>query len=127
MVIPSLAKGGYSVRKSVNVGRRLGDGKHVVDVIASDSAGRVLLVSLKWQQTSGTTEQKVPFEIMSLADAIRSSAGRYHKAYLVLGGPGWKLRDFFVADGVGPFMKNVETVVVMRLEEFIGKANKGQL
>jgi hypothetical protein len=41
-------------------------------------------VSLKWQQVGGTAEQKVPFEVMCLADAVRAG-----HAYLVLGGDGW--------------------------------------
>jgi len=51
---------------------------------------------LKWQQGSGTAEQKVPFEAMCLAEAVLTSQDRYHKAYLMLGSGGWKLRDFFV-------------------------------
>ena len=41
-----------------------------------------ILISVKWQQVSGTAEQKVPFEIIGLADAVLT--GEYAKAYLVL-------------------------------------------
>ena len=47
-----------------------------------------ILVSLKWQQTGGTAEQKVPFEVMCLADAV--TAGHAVRAFLALGGDGWK-------------------------------------
>ncbi len=57
MVIPALEGGGYSVQKRVGVGARLGGGKHIVDVLA-EKDGRRLIVSLKWQQVSGTAEQK---------------------------------------------------------------------
>jgi hypothetical protein len=50
---------------------------------------------LKWQQTSGTAEQKVPFEVMCLADAVQSNLA--DAAYLVLGGDGWTLRDYYVS------------------------------
>ena len=40
---------------------------------------------MKWQETSGTAEQKVPFEVMCLADAVRETGAT--TAYLVLGGP----------------------------------------
>jgi hypothetical protein len=66
--------------------RRLRGGRrHFVDVIA-ERDGKRFLVSLKWQQVSGTAEQKVPFEVISLADAVNKNG--FTKAYLVLGGEG---------------------------------------
>ncbi len=66
--------------------------RHFVDVIA-EKDGKRFLVSLKWQQLSGTAEQKVPFEVISLADAVTKDG--FTKAYLVLGGEGWTLRAFY--------------------------------
>jgi hypothetical protein len=63
--------------------------RHFVDVIA-EKDGKRFLVSLKRQQVSGTTEQKVPFEVISLADAVTKDG--FTKAYLVLGGEGWTSR-----------------------------------
>jgi hypothetical protein len=77
MVLPALRRGGYTYQAQVNVGTRFGGGRHFVDVLATDSEGRRFLVSLKWQQVSGTAEQKVPFEAISLAEAVRISEGRY--------------------------------------------------
>ena len=65
-----------------------------MDAIA-EKGGDAILVSLKWQQTGGTAEQKVPFEVMCLADAVR--AGHGQAAYLVLGGDGWTLRDYYTS------------------------------
>src|SRR5438445_11787418 len=100
MVLPALRKGRYQVRKQVNIGIRPGGGKHVVDVIAADADGKVFLISLKWQQVSGTAEQKVPFEVICLADALAARAESYQGAYLVLGGAGWKLREFYMSGGL---------------------------
>ena len=99
----------------------------MVDVVASDDQGRNWLVSLKWQQVGGTAEQKVPFEAISLAKAISESEGTYEKAYIVLGGPGWKLRDFYVGGGLHQYLHYGDLVDIMSLEPFIAKANKGQL
>jgi hypothetical protein len=44
-----------------------------VDLVA-EKAGEECLISMKWQQTSGTAEQKVPFEILCLAETIRGDA-----------------------------------------------------
>ena len=127
MVLPSLEQGGYTYRTQVNIGTRIGGGRHRVDVVASDDRGRNWLVSLKWQQVGGTAEQKVPFEAISLAKAISESEGTYEKAYIVLGGPGWKLRDFYVDGGLHEYLHYGNLVDIMSLEPFIAKANSGQL
>lgn len=124
MVLPALRRGGYTYKTQVNVGKRLGGGRHVVDALA-EKAGRRFLVSLKWQQTSGTTEQKVPFEVMCLAEAVR--AGGYARAYLVLGGEGWRLRDFYIRGGLRQHLVNVESVEIVTLEHFVAAANRGKL
>ncbi len=80
---------------------------------------------MKWQQVSGTAEQKVPFEVISLAEAVLS--GEYTTAYLVLGGEGWKLRDFYVSRGLNKHLVYAEKVTIMTLEHFIARANSGSL
>ena len=83
MILPALSQGGYTYETQVNIGQRLGGGRHMIDVLAERDGLRIL-VSLKWQQVGGTAEQKVPFEVLSLIDAVES--GPYDGAYLVLGG-----------------------------------------
>ena len=77
MILPALERGHYTYQTQVRAGTRCGGGTHKVDALAGKD-GQQVLVSLKWQQTSGTAEQKVPFEIMCLADAVR--AGHAHRA-----------------------------------------------
>jgi len=127
MVIPSLVHGGYSYETQVNIGSRLGGGRHMVDVLAEDSAGNKIIISLKWQQVSGTAEQKVPFEAMCLAEAVLDADNDYNKAYLVLGGAGWKLRDFYTGGGLDRHLCYSDLVEIVTLEEFIAKANQEQL
>ena len=124
MILPALDAGGYTYEKQVQLGKRLGIGRHMVDAIAMKD-GRKILISLKWQQVSGTAEQKVPFEIICLLEALRS--GEHDKAYLVLGGEGWTLRNFYTSGGLKPFLVNSEQVDVVTLEGFVGKANQGKL
>jgi hypothetical protein len=95
-----------------------------VDLLVTRDDATVL-VSVKWQEASGTAEQKVPFEVMCLADALK--AGTYAKAYLVLGGPGWTLRDWFVSGALKGRMVGVENVDVVTLETFVARANQGRL
>ena len=124
MVLPALDRGGYRHRAQVSIGDRLGCGKHVVDAIA-EKDGQQILVSVKWQQVAGTAEQKVPFELICLLDALEN--GPYTKAYLVLGGEGWKLRQFYVSGGLKRFLTNSERVEIITLEGFVAKANQGRL
>lgn len=82
MVLPALDQGGYASKVQVHLGQRLGLGKHMVDAVA-EKDGRKILLSVKWQQVSGTAEQKVPFEIICLIEAMEADAS-YEKAYVVL-------------------------------------------
>jgi len=124
MVLPALTRGGYACRTQVAIGQRPGGGRHVVDAIA-EKDGRMWLVSMKWQQTSGTAEQKVPFEVISLAETVISD--KYQGAYLVLGGPGWTLRDFYTGGGLEKHLVHADKVKILTLEVFVAKANHGNL
>ena len=124
MILPALIRGGYEVQKQVLVHERPGGRKHKVDAIASKD-GQRFLISLKWQQVSGTAEQKVPFEIICLG--IAAKADSYAKAYLVLGGEGWTLRDYYVSGGLVDHLRNCAAVTVLTFEGFIGLANTGRL
>jgi len=124
MVLPALEHGGYTCQIQVNIGRRLGIGHHFVDVIA-EKDGRKVLISMKWQQVSGTAEQKVPFEIICLLEALE--AGQYAKAYLVLGGEGWTLRDFYVGEGLKKYLSYADRIEIVTLESFVARSNAGKL
>ena len=124
MVLPALRRGGYRCQTQVCIGKRLGGGRHVVDAVA-ERDGFKWLISMKWQQVSGTAEQKVPFEVICLADAVLS--GLYERAYLVLGGPGWSLREFYVGDGLRKYLASTDKISVVSLEDFVATANQGKL
>lgn len=124
MVLPALTRGGYVATSQVLVGTRCGGGVHKVDAVAT-RGDDAFLISLKWQQTSGTAEQKVPFEVMCLADAVRAGHGR--RAYLVLGGDGWKLRDYYTSGAMSAHLVHSGLVQVVTLEAFIRIANNSQL
>ena len=127
MVLPALRRGGYEYQTQVAIGERLGGGKHVVDLVAWSDDSTKFLISLKWQQVSGTAEQKVPFEVMCLAEAVLVSDGKYDKAYLVLGGPGWSRREFFISDDLKRHLRHADLVSVTTLEFFVALANVSKL
>ena len=125
-VLPALEYGGYSVSKQAVIGTRPGGRRHTVDAVATSDDGKSHLVSLKWQQVSGTAEQKVPFEVICLIDRLRAD-DRYSSAYLVLGGPGWTLRDFYVSGELAQYIPDSDLVTVCTLEDFLALANQGAL
>ena len=127
MVLPALLRGGYRCERQVRVGTRPGGGRHVVDIVAQAPDGGRVLVSLKWQQTAGTAEQKVPFEVICLAEAIRARPGEFRRAYLVLGGAGWKLRGFFTGGGLDAHLVHADLVKILDLEQFVAASNRGTL
>lgn len=127
MVLPALRRGSYVYKTQVDIGSRVGGGRHLIDVLANHPGGQGILISLKWQQVSGTAEQKVPFEAICLADAIITGGALFQTAYLVLGGPGWKLRDFYVGGGLRGHLAHGDKVQIVTLESFVALANKGAL
>jgi hypothetical protein len=124
MILPALTRNGYVCEKQVRIGSRCGGGVHKVDAVAC-KAGERLLVSLKWQQTGGTAEQKVPFEVMCLADAVRNEQAA--RAYLVLGGDGWTLRDYYTSGALAEHLTHATLVRVVTLEAFVRLANNGAI
>ena len=124
MILPALRQGGYEYQSQQTIGKRFGGGRHIVDAIAEKN-GQRYLISLKWQQTGGTAEQKVPFEVISLAEVVLS--GNFAKAYLVLGEEGWTLRDFYVSGDLKEHLSHADQVEILTLESFVARANTGQL
>ena len=124
MILPALKKGQYSTKTQVHIGTRFNGGKHMADAIAEKAGARVL-ISVKWQQVGGTAEQKVPYEVMCLAHA-RDEVG-FAKAYLVLGGNGWTLRNWYINGGLSEHLVHHSKVIIIGLEDFIARANQGKL
>ena len=124
MILPALDRGGYKYSAQVAIGHRLGRGQHIVDIVARKE-DRQFLVSVKWQQVMGTAEQKVPFEVICLLDALEG--GPYSMAYLVLGGEGWKLRNFYVDGGLKKYLPIDGKVEILTLEGFVARANAARL
>jgi hypothetical protein len=124
MILPALSHGGYNYTSQQVIERRFGGGRHIVDAIAEKDKQR-FLISLKWQQTGGTAEQKVPFEVISLAEVVL--AGEFQRAYLVLGGEGWTLRDFYVGGDLKKHLLHAGKVEILTLESFVARANNGEL
>ena len=126
MLLPALEMGEYQVQQEVSIGKRFGVAEHKIDILAKDTNNRQHLISVKWQQTGGTAERMVPFEIISLVDTLTRD-NQFSAAHLVLGGDGWKYKDFYIDGGLNPFIKNANLVKIYSLEQFVSLANQGKL
>jgi hypothetical protein len=124
MIVPAMVRGGYNFRRKVDIGRRLGTGRHIVDGLG-EKDGRRILISVKWQQVPGTTEQKVPFEVISMVEAVQY--GGFDAAYIVLGGQNWRFKEFYLEGGLNPYITGAHHVQIVTLEDFVVKANQGRL
>lgn len=67
----------------------------------------------------------MPFEVICLEEALQ--AGGHERAYVVLGGDGWKLRNFYTSGGLDKYLRASGRVEILSLEAFIAKANRGEL
>ncbi|MFM7180547.1 MAG: PD-(D/E)XK nuclease superfamily protein [Verrucomicrobiales bacterium] len=124
---------GYNTAHQVLAGTRPDGGRHYVDVVARKE-GRNILVSLKWQQAGGTAEQKIPYEMICLAEAIAQSAkaekqeDRYTKALLVLGGDGWTLKEWYLSGELKKHLPAAANVVqIHSYESFLKALKAGEL
>lgn len=117
---------GYQVSEQEQVGTRPNGGKHMIDIVAK-RAGKSHLISLKWQQSSGTAEQKVPYELICLSEALKQSRGAHQSAYLVLGGEGWTLKKYYLSGGLDRHMKLDQPVALLSLEDLLKKARAHDL
>ena len=125
MALPALRRGGYSFKGGVKIGPRLGISQHKIDVLAQNPAGSQFLISMKWQQVAGTAEQKIPFEVICLVEALRQE--RFQSAYLVLGGDGWRYKDVYLSGALNEFIRGAERVNIVTLDRFVSLANQGKL
>ena len=126
VVKKSLEKQGYQVAEQVQVGTRPNGGRHMIDLVA-EKDGKSYLISLKWQQSSGTAEQKVPYELICLSEALKQSRGAHDAAYLVLGGEGWTLKKFYLAGGLDRHLSLDQPVKLLDFESLLKLAKEDRL
>lgn len=125
------------VKSQVNIGKKRNDGLHVVDMliggetytpkgkkrpISNHKGGQ--LISLKYQEVAGTAEEKVPFEVMKLQDAIDDYG--YESAVIVLcGDNGWTWKEEYLSERFKKRMKLLgPNVNIMSQEEFLLEYSK---
>lgn len=110
----------YRVRCGVSIGKKRNDDDHKVDMVLNEKE----LVSLKYQKTKGTAEEKIPFEVIKLQHAIDDYG--YKNATIVLAGEddAWTLKEAYLR---GEYINRIDSPDVRLisheqfLQEYIGK------
>lgn len=123
-----LLNNSYAVQKQVVVGTKPGGGRHRVDLVGMRPNGTQFLVSLKWQQTAGSAEEKIPFEVIKLLHALRENSA-YDKAYIVIGGSGFTsaLVSFYLSEEFRSYVRESEKIEILTLNDVMARANRGAL
>lgn len=123
-----LLNNSYAVQKQQVVGTKPGGGRHKVDLVGMRPNGSKFFVSLKWQQTAGSAEEKIPFEVIKLLHALRENA-EYDKAYIVVGGDGFSsgLVEFYLSQEFRSYIRESEKIEILTLNDVITRANRGAM
>jgi len=124
MIAAALGFNNYSFEKQVYIGQQLFGNRYKADFIVNDK-----IISLKWQQVSGTAEQKIIYEIATLIKIIDGSGGRFTKAYIVYGGNGFSpgaLNYMQHNMNVGLLIHG-DLVFIESLNDFIARINQHNL
>lgn len=123
-----LLNNSYAVEKQQVVGTKPGGGRHKADIVGMRPNGTKFLVSLKWQQTAGSAEEKIPFEVIKLLHALRENRD-FDKAYIVVGGDGFSagLVDFYLSEEFRSYIRESEKIEILTLTDVITLANRGAL
>lgn len=95
----ALRRGGYELKRLL-VCERPGGAKARQPV--AFKGGKKVLLSHKLQETGGSAEQKTAFEVLSLVTFLKEKA--WEKAYVILTGAGWNLREWLVGGGLKHFL-----------------------
>lgn len=136
IVLPALDHAGYRYRTQVYIGDKPNHRKQIIDLVIDkiDHLDRPILVSKKWQQSGGTAEEKIPFEVIMLVRACQKL--NYQKAYLVLGGTdqdkelhtdGWTLRRWYLSGGLQTWIDYQHWVEIISSDAFIARINRREL
>lgn len=109
---------GWRIRRDVRLAKSPKGGYITADIVATKlDTGRQVVICPRWQATSGTAEEKVPFLIIKMQIAILQKPDVAQCVYLVLEGGGWTWREFYLAGGLEPYINTPVPVRCMSLAD----------
>ena len=139
MIKSALIDNGYGVCYQKYIGKSLFNTRYKADFVVSPhptASGKCdmkspekVIISCKWQQVAGTAEQKLLYEIATLIKIIKESNNTVRKAYVVLGGHGFRREttEYFFSQRHREVLKDGELVEILSMEDMVAKINKREL
>lgn len=118
----SCKKNNLGRKAQAYVGAKPGGGKHIIDWelwTLEDENFRALL-SCKVQNSGGTAEEKIPYEVLKLLHTMDHDP-RYRFGWIVLGGSGWNpgLLNYYLND-LSQHLPNMEgRIKILRTDDLI--------
>jgi len=128
MVLPALERAGYQAQPRYRLPDLFRpDRPHYLDVAVLQGSVPIIGIAAKWQQSSGTAEEKVPMEVLRLIKFVEGK--QLDRGYVLLSGTGWSLRDYFLRES---FIKEFSSpaapmVRVVDLETLITLINQRKI
>lgn len=128
-IVALLRAHGYKVAKSRHpLGKNLAGKDYKRAHVVESPAGRLVLVSTHFQDNTGTTQEKIPWDVMSLGAVLQESRGRYASGYVVLGGKtGFTLKEYFTSGALQQHLVGCDSVIVLDQDTLRSLAAKGSL
>ena len=122
----ALTIAGYSVERRSPIGKLFGLKDQHVHLRAIDHDGLRCYVMLIGQINSGSTEEKIPFKVISLVNLAQRSL-QSDRFYLVLYGRELGLYDFYVDGGLQEYVAGCDQVNIVRIDRFVELASHRRL
>lgn len=98
------------------------------DILAQHiDSGRRVAAYPRWQANSGSAEEKLPFHMIKFEIALAERPDIAERAFFVIEGRGWSWREFYLADGLSPYLAKPLRSSVVSLAEFKNLARNGLL
>ncbi len=129
----ALTKKGYTVldNKSLNLKCSFTGRKHLPDKLIQTQTEEIIVLSKKWQESRGTAEEKVIYEIFKLLDLLNNQEYKIKSCYIILGGMGWskQLKEYYLSHKWNNFLENdfKNKVKIVIFDEILTLINKGLL
>lgn len=118
----SCRRNGLERKAQSKIGERIGGGQHIVDweIWEVRDPDRRALISAKVQNTGGSAEEKIPYEILKLLHAMDNNSG-FRFAWLILGGTGWSpgLLDYYRTSLSEQIPAMVGRIKILRTDELL--------
>jgi hypothetical protein len=128
-IVFALKQRDYRVEKSkYALGQNLAGKDYKRAYIATSPSGKMILISSVYQDSTGTVQEKVPWEVLSLASVLSQTRDRFSRGYVVLGGTtGWTLKSYFTSGRLQEHLVGAENVIVVDRDTLESLASKDML